>query len=62
MQISKSYSGTVESPAVTSSRDISWGVTSKQNLYTNLVDFVNQTVAAFLHNDCGVDISCSLFV
>ena len=55
MQISKSYSGTVESPAVTSSRDISWGVTSKQNLYTNLVDFVNQTVAAFLHNDCGVD-------
>lgn len=55
MQISKSYSGTVENPAVTSSREISWGVTSKQNLYTNLVDFVNQTVADFLHNDCGVD-------
>ncbi len=55
MQISKSYSGTVENPAVTSARATSWGVTSKPNLYTNLVDFLNQTVADFLHNDCGVD-------
>lgn len=55
MQISKSYSGTMDNLGSTSARQVSYGVTTTETTYWNRNDFINQTIADFLHNDCGVD-------
>jgi len=55
MQVTRAFSGTLSDVGKTSNRQISWGVTGLVTGYQNKVDFINQTIADFLKNDCGVD-------
>ena len=55
MQISKSYSGTLPSVGSTSNRTYIFGVASTATVYQVKLDFINQTIADFLHDECGVD-------
>lgn len=55
MQITKGFSGTLADVGSTSSRRYSFGYASTVTTYLNRVDFINQVIADFLHNDCGVD-------
>lgn len=55
MQITKAFSGTLADVGSTSSRRYSFGYASTVTAYWNRVDFINQTIADFLRDDCGVD-------
>lgn len=55
MQVSKSYEGTIASAGSASARQVSFGATGTVSNYQNRVDFVNQTIADFLRDECGVD-------
>lgn len=54
MQVLKSYSGEIDVGS-TANRLVSYGAAVTVSLYTNKVDFLNQTIASFLHDTCGVD-------
>lgn len=55
MQIEQVYTGTVESTALTVVRPYSYGIASTTTLYSTQTDTMNQTVANFLKDTCGVD-------
>lgn len=55
MQVSKSYEGSIETAGSPSARQVSFGATGTVSNYQNRVDFVNQTIADFLHDECGVN-------
>lgn len=55
MQISKSYSGSIEALGSTSARQLSHGVTYDIGHYASKTDFINQTISGFLKAECGVD-------
>jgi len=55
MQIKKSYSGSLDSLGSARARVIGLDTTVSMNQYDSKTDFVNQTIADFLHDDCGVD-------
>lgn len=55
MQVSKLYEGNIANIGTASARQVSYGVSTTVSVYQNRVDLVNQTVADFLHNVCGVD-------
>lgn len=54
MQISKSYSCNLGEQTATL-RSASFGVTSSISMYPLSTDFLNQSIADFLHDECGVD-------
>lgn len=55
MQISKEYAGNIDAVGSSSARQVSYGATGTVTTYQNRVDFVNQTIADFLSEECGVD-------
>ena len=55
MQISRAFEGNISAAGSASSRQISYGASTNISSYQNRVDFVNQTIADFLKNDCGVN-------
>ncbi len=55
MQVIRAFSGTLPAVGSAAARPFSFGMTNTASMYTNKVDFVNQTIADFLHDDCGVD-------
>lgn len=55
MQVTKSFSGTLDNLGSSSARQVSYGATATESTYWNRNDFLNQTIADFLHDDCGVD-------
>lgn len=57
MQVTRSYAGTLADVGTTSARQLSFGAAGTQTAYWNKIDFINQTIADFLKNDCGVDVA-----
>lgn len=54
MQVVKNYSGTINA-GTSSTRHLYVGSTANSSVYASVVDFINETIADFLHNDCGVE-------
>ena len=55
MQVKKSYLGTIENLGTTNSRLRMIDATNSVGQYGIITDFVNQTIANFLHDECGID-------
>lgn len=55
MQVSKVYSGTLENVGTTGTRQVSYGLDTTITTYPAKADFINQSIADFLHDECGVD-------
>lgn len=55
MQLRKYYNGSISALGSTRARTYSYGNTRTISQYDNKTDFINQTIADFLHDDCGVD-------
>lgn len=55
MQVSKVFNGSIAAAGSATARVCSYGVTNTITTYQNRADFVNQAIADFLHNDCGVN-------
>lgn len=55
MQVRKIYSGALEDVTETVTRPYSFGMTATMQLNAAKTDFINQTIADFLSQDCGVD-------
>lgn len=54
MQVTKAYSGET-TPGTSAARQISYGITNTSVVYGGKTDFLNQTIADFLHDECGVN-------
>lgn len=54
MQVVKNYSGTINA-GTSSAREYTYGQTSTTSIFTNVSDFICETIANFLHDDCGVE-------
>lgn len=55
MQVRKVYSGALEDVTETVTRPYSFGMTATMQLNAAKTEFINQTIADFLSQDCGVD-------
>ena len=55
MQVTKAYAGTLAGSNVSSSRPKQFGNTKNLAGYWDKIDFINQTIADFLKEECGVD-------
>lgn len=54
MQKIKRCTGTT-SPSSTKSYNLSYGITKTESLYASIIEKLNNEIAIFLHDDCGVD-------
>lgn len=55
MQVTKSYAGTVSLEDSTQKRSVSYGASTTASVYPSKVDTVNNIIAQFLRQECGVD-------